>query len=160
MYRLLLTILLLTGCVYPYRGVLGSIDTIAIPFADNLTAEAAVADSLTFATAEAFNQDGQWRVVNAEGADAILYLDILFVEDRAHPWSRPPSQYRLSVVVSVEIKAFDGSPLLKQYESIGWGTYEWGTNEWGTNEDDDERKEAIGKAVRMVAWDIIDRCRR
>ena len=155
MYRLLLTILLLTGCTYSYRGVLGGIDTIAIPFADNLTTEAAVADSLTKATAEAFNQDGLWRVVDDEGPDAILYLDILSVEDRVHPWSRPPSQYRLSVVVSVEIKAFDGSPLLKQYESIGWGTYEW-----GTNEDDDERKEAIGKAVRMVAWDIIDRCRR
>ena len=150
MYRLLLTILLLTGCVYPYRGVLGRIDTIAIPFADNLTAEAAVADSLTNATAMAFNEDGLWRVVDAEGADAILYLDILSVEDRVHPWSRPPSQYRLSVVVSVEIIAFDGSPLLKQYESIGWGTYE----------EDDEREKAISKAARMVAWDIIDRCRR
>ena len=157
MYRLLLIVLLLTGCAYltSYSGVLGGIDTIAIPCADNLTTEAAIADSLTQATTEAFNQDGQWRVVDTEGADAILYLDILSVEDRVHPWSRPPSQYRLSVVVSVEIKAFDGSPLLKQYESMGWGTYEW-----GTYDDDDKRKEAIGKAVRMVAWDIIDKCRR
>ena len=50
MYRLLLIVLLLTGCAHltTYSGVLGGIDTIAIPFADNLTAEAAVADSLTF----------------------------------------------------------------------------------------------------------------
>ena len=157
MYRLLLIVLLLTGCAHltTYSDVLGGIDTIAIPFADNLTTEAAVADSLTQATVAAFNQDGQRHVVDADGADAILYLDILSVEDRVHPWSRPPSQYRFSVVVSVEIKAFDRTPRLKQYESIGWGTYEW-----GTYEDDDKRKEAIGKAVRMVAWDIIDKCRR
>ena len=62
-----------------------------------------------------------------------------------HSWN----QYRFSVVVSVEIKAFEGPVLLKQYESIGRGTYEA----------DDEREEAIGQAVSMIVMDILDRAR-
>ena len=49
------------------------------------------------------------------------------------------------MVVSVEIKSFEGAVLLRQYESIGRGTY------------DDERDKAVGKAVRMVVRELIDR---
>ena len=51
------------------------------------------------------------------------------------------------MVVSVEIKSFEGAVLLRQYESVGRGTYEA----------DDERDQAIGKAARMVAADIVGR---
>ena len=149
-YRLLLTFLLLaTGCYHgPYRGVLGGgIDSIAIPFVGNQTAEYAAADSLTRATVVAFREDGQLRLADEGGADAILYLDILSVDDRVHTWGRVLGQYQFSMVVSVEIKSFEGAVLLRQYESIGRGTYD----------DDDERNKAVGKAVRMVVRDLIDR---
>ena len=69
-YRLLLTLLLLaTGCYHgPYRGVLGGgIDTIAIPFVGNQTAEYAAADSLIRATVVAFREDGQLRLADEGG---------------------------------------------------------------------------------------------
>ena len=50
-------------------------------------------------------------------------------------------------LLSVEIKSFEGTVLLRQYESVGQGTYEA----------DDERDKAIGKAARMVAADIVGR---
>ncbi len=148
-YRLLLTLLLLAiGCYHgPYRGVLGGgIDTIAIPFVGNQTAEYAAADSLIRATVVAFREDGQLRLADEGGADAILYLDILSVDDRVHTRGRVLGQYQFSMVVSVEIKSFEGAVLLRQYESIGRGTY-----------DDDERDKAVGKAVRMVVRELIDR---
>ena len=148
-YRLLLTFLLLaTGCYHgPYRGVLGGgIDSIAIPFVGNQTAEYAAAESLIRATVVAFREDGQLRLADEGGADAILLLDILSVDDRIRS-GRVLGQYQFSMVVSVEIKSFEGAVLLRQYESIGRGTYD----------DDDERNKAVGKAVRMVVRDLIDR---
>ena len=148
-YRLLLTLLLLaTGCYHgPYRGVLGGgIDSIAIPFVGNQTAEYAAADSLIRATVVAFREDGQLRLADEGGADAILLLDILSVDDRIRS-GRVLGQYQFSMVVSVEIKSFEGVVLLRQYESVGQGTYEA----------DDGRGKAIGKAAKMVAADIVGR---
>ena len=145
---LLLALFLATGCYHgPYRGILGGgIDTIAIPFVGNQTVEYAAADSLMQATVVAFREDGQLRLVDEGGADAILLLDILSVDDRIHQ-GRVLGQYQFSMVVSVEIKSFEGAVLLRQYESVGRGTYEA----------DNERDQAIGKAARMVAADIVGR---
>ena len=145
---LLLALFLAAGCYHgPYRGILGGgIDTIAIPFVDNQTAEYVAADSLIQATVVAFREDGQLRLADEGGADAILLLDILSVDDRIHQ-GRLLGQYQFSMVVSVEIKSFEGAVLLRQYESVGRGTYEA----------DDERDQAIGKAARMVAADIVGR---
>ena len=149
MARLLLALFLASGCYHgPYRGILGGgIDTIAVPFVGNQTAEYAAADSLIQAAVVAFREDGQLRLADEGGADAILLLDILSVEDRIHWGSRVLGQYQFSMVVSVEIKSFEGAVLLRQYESVGRGTYEA----------DDERDQAIGKAARMVATDIVGR---
>ena len=146
--KLLLALFLTTGCYYATpSSFLGGINSIGIPPPSNQTSEQSVADSLTEMSLRAFSQEGRLRIADEEGADAILYLDILSVEDRFHPSAQSVDQYRFSVVVSVEIKAFEGSVLLKQYEARGWGTYE----------EDAEREQAIGKAVRMIVRDIIDR---
>ncbi len=144
----LLALFLAAGCYYATpSSFLGGIDSIAIPRPSNYTSAQSVADSLTAASLRAFGQKGALRIADAEGADAILYLNILSVEDRFYPSAQSVDQYRCSVVVAVEIKAFEGPVLLKQYEATGWGTYE----------EDAEREGAVGKAVSMVVRDIIDR---
>ena len=146
--KLLLALFLTTGCYYATPSIfLGGINSIGIPLPSNQTSEQSVADSLTEMSRRAFSQEGRLRIADEQGADAILYLDILSVEDRFHPSAQSVDQYRFSVVISVEIKAFEGPVLLKQYEATGWGTYE----------KDAEREQAIGKAVKMVVGDIIDR---
>ena len=146
--KLLLALFLATGCYYATPSVfLGGINSIGIPRPSNQTSEQSVVDSLAEVSLKAFSQEGRLRVVDEQGADAILYLNILSVEDRFHPSAQSVDQHRFSVVVSVKIKAFEGPVLLKQYEARGWGTYE----------EDAEREEAIGKAVKMVMRDIIDR---
>ena len=69
-------VLLLGGCAHytTSSGLIGGIRSVAIPLAENDTAEPDISEVLTERTTEALTVDGRLRVVDEESADAILYL--------------------------------------------------------------------------------------
>jgi hypothetical protein len=145
-----------TGCAHysTSSGLVGGIRSVAIPEAENRTAEELVSEALTERTSTAFTTDGRLRVVDRESADGMLVLRLTALEDRPFTFTaeEETEQYRFRVWVdAVLLKTEDDSELLKLKDLEGWGTYDAATA------DEDGRDVAIGAALDMVIEEIVDR---
>ena len=71
------------GCSYysTSTGMIAGIQTVNIPVAESLTAEFGIADRLSERAEEMYIRDGRLRVVDQDGADAILYLTVQNISD-------------------------------------------------------------------------------
>ena len=63
------------GCSYysTSEGMIGGIRTLTIPVAESFTAEFAVAERLSERATELYMEDGRLRIVDQDGAEAVLY---------------------------------------------------------------------------------------
>jgi len=154
----LVSTLLLAGCSHysTSSGLVGGIRTVAIPVAENRTADVDVGDVLTQSMEGALTQDGRLRVVDEEGADALLLMTVARVEDQPFTFTagEQTEQYRFRCHVDADlVRADDDSRLLELRQLGGWGTYD------ATAADTDSlgRGAAIQAAVDMVVEEIVDR---
>jgi len=143
------------GCAYysTSAGMIGGIQKIGIPVAESLTAEFIVAERLSERAVELYIQDGRLRVVDQDGADAILYLTVISVIDEPFTYSASDQteQYRLSMRINGKLVSVSRQQTLKEFDSIeGWATYVSGSNQ------DESRDQAIDKSIDMVVQELID----
>lgn len=137
-------------------GLIGGIRSVAIPVAENQTAEVDAAEPLSLRLADAFSQDGRLRVIDEESADALLMLTVVEVEDRPFTFTvgEETEQYRFRFYVDADlVRTDDDSHLLELRRLTGWGTYD------ATVADTDSlgREPAIEAAMDMVIVEIVDR---
>lgn len=136
--------------------MIGGIRTVAIPVAQNQTAQVDVAEALTQRMGDAFALDGRLRVVDEESADALLLLTVAEVEDRPFTFTagEQTEQYRFRFYVDADlVRVDDESRLLELRRLTGWGTYD------ATVADADSlgREPAIEAAMDMVIEETVDR---
>ena len=144
------------GCSYysTSTGMIGGIQTVSIPVAESLTAEFRIADRLSERAEEMYIQDGRLRVVDEDGADAILYLTVQNVSDEPFTYSaaEQTEQYRFAMRINGRLVSVVSKETLKEFDSIeGWGTYVSSSNQ------DESREQAVDKAIDMVVQEFIDR---
>ena len=96
----------LGGCAYysTSGGLIGGIRSVGIPVAANQSSEFAVAERLTERAIDAYTQDGRLRVVDEEGADALMQLEVISIDDRPFTYTaaEETEQYRFAVLVAAE----------------------------------------------------------
>ena len=134
--------------------MLGGIRSLAIPVAENDTVEFEIAERITERAGNAFTEDGQLRIVDEEGADALLLLHVVRLDDRAFTYTatEETEQYRFKVFVDVELlKESDDERLLSLEQVEGWGTYD------ASLEDEEGRDLAVDAALDMIIEEIVDR---
>ncbi len=134
--------------------MLGGIRSLAIPVAENDTVEFEIAERITERAGNAFTEDGQLRIVDEEGADALLLLHVVRLDDRAFTYTatEETEQYRFKVFVDVELlKVSDDERLLSLEQVEGWGTYD------ASLEDEEGRDLAVDAALDMIIEEIVDR---
>ena len=146
----------IAGCAYysTSSGMLGGIRSLAIPVAENDTVEFEIAERITERAGNAFTEDGQLRIGDAEGADALLLLHGVQLEDRAFTYTaaEETEQYRFKVFVDVALlKVSDDERLLSLEQVEGWGTYD------ASLEDEEGRDLAVDAALDMIIEEIVDR---
>lgn len=152
----LLLVLVAAGCAYysTSGGLVGGIRTVAVPLANNETAEAGIAALLTQQVEQAYQADGRLRVVDEETADAILYLTVRRLEDRPFTYTAEEvtEQYRFTVGVGAElVRSTDMEVLLDLPGLQGWGTYD------AAVPDEEGRNAAVEAALDMVIEELLDR---
>ncbi len=159
------TILPLAGCVIlcgllgcarysTSSGLIGGIKSVAIPLAENDTAEERIADLLSEAATDGFAEDGRLRVVDEESADAVLGLQLRRIVDQPFTYTsaEQTEQYRIQLfVTAVLAKSSDQNSLLELDDLSGWGTYD------AQLPDEDGRDPAIAAALNMIIEEIVDR---
>lgn len=146
----------LGGCAHysTSGGLVGGIRTIAIPTAQNETAEVDIAQRLSDRVSDAFLEDGRLRVVDEESADAVLLLRLARLEDEPFTFTAAEvtEQYRFRLTVDAVLqRAADESQLLELQRLVGWGTYD------AALPDAEGRRLAIDAAMAMVIEEIVDR---
>ncbi len=135
-------------------GLIGGIRSVAIPLAENDTAEERIADLLSEATTDGFAEDGRLRVVDEGSADAVLGLQLRRIMDQPFTYTaaEQTEQYRIQLFVTAALtKSSDQSVLLELEELSGWGTYD------AQLPDEDGRDPAIEAALGMIIEEIVDR---
>ena len=147
---------ILTACAHysSSTGLIGGIRTVAIPTAENDTAEERIADLLSERATDGFAEDGRLRVVDEESADAVLGLHLRRIVDRPFTYTatEETEQYRIQLsVAAVLTKISDQSPLLELEDLSGWGTYD------AQLPDEEGREPAIEAALDMIIEEIVDR---
>ena len=143
------------GCAYysTSAGMIGGIQTIGIPVAESLTAEFVIAERLSERAVELYIEDGRLRVVDQDGADAILYLTVTSIIDEPFTYSASDQteQYRLSMRINGKLVKVSRQQTLKEFDSIeGWATYVSSSNQ------DESRDQAIDKSIDMEVQELID----
>ena len=134
--------------------MLGGIRSMAIPVAENETAEFEIAERITERAGDVFTEDGQLRIVDEESADALLLLRVVRLDDRAFTYSasEETEQYRFKVSVDVElVRVSDDDRLLNLEGLEGWGTYD------ASLEDEEGRDLAVDAALDMILEEVVDR---
>jgi hypothetical protein len=135
-------------------GLIGGIRNVAIPLAENDTAQERIADLLSEATTDGFAEDGRLSVVDEESADAVLGLQLRRIVDRPFTYTaaEQTEQYRIQLFVTAALtKSSDQSVLLELEDLSGWGTYD------AQLPDEDGRDPAIEAALDMIIEEIVDR---
>ena len=155
---LTLLVFLLSGCAHytTSSGLIGGIRSVAIPLAENDTAEPDISEILTERATEAFTVDGRLRVVDEESADAILFLRLVEAQDRPFTFTagEETEQYRFRAFVDADlVRAAHESSLLELVRLSGWGTYDAAVDD----EDEEGRHAAIDAAFDIIVQEIIDR---
>ena len=126
----------------------------AIPLAENDTAEERIADLLSERTTYGFAEDGRLRVVDEESAEAVLGLQLRRIVDRPFTYTaaEQTEQYRIQLTVTAALsRSSDQSMLLELDDLSGWGTYD------AELPDEDGRDPAIEAALDMIVEEIVDR---
>ena len=149
-------LILAAGCAHysTTSGLIGGIRSVAIPVAENDTAEFRIGEDLSERLGEAYRSDGRLRLVDEESADAVLYLRVTALQDRPFTYTaaEETEQYRFSVQIDMELlRAVDGSSLLELKDLQGWGTYD------ADLPDEEGRDPAVAAALGMVVEEIVDR---
>jgi outer membrane lipopolysaccharide assembly protein LptE/RlpB len=151
----LLGLLALAGCAHysTSAGLVGGIRSVAIPIAENDTAELDIGQRLTERATDAFVADGRLSVVDEETADAQLWLRIERLEDEPFTFTTAEvtEQYRFRLFGSAQLERADGSSLLEIERLVGWGTYD------AVLPDEEGREPAIDTAMDMMIEEILDR---
>ena len=135
-------------------GLIGGIRSVAIPLAENDTAEERIADLLSERTTDGFAEDGRLRVVDEESAEAVLGLQLRRIVDRPFTYTaaEQTEQYRIQLTVTAALsRSSDQSMLLELDDLSGWGTYD------AELPDEDGRDPAIEAALDMIVEEIVDR---
>jgi len=146
----------IAGCAYysTSSGMLGGIRSLAVPVAENDTAEFEIGERITERAGDAFTEDGQLRIVDEESADAVLLLHVVRLDDRAFTYTaaEETEQYRFKVFVDVDLLQVSDDELLLSLEQVeGWGTYD------ASLEDEQGRDVAVDAALDMIIEEIVDR---
>jgi hypothetical protein len=144
------------GCAHysTSGGLVGGIRSLGIPVAQSQAAEVGVAELLSERAVEAYARDGRLRVVDEEGADALLHLRVISLEDRPFTYTagEQTEQYRFAIAVDAQLlRAADEEVLLEIKGVIGWGTYD------AALPDEEGRDRAVERALDMVIEEILDR---
>lgn len=144
------------GCAHysTSAGLVGGIRSVAIPTAENETAEVDIAQRLTDRVSDAFLADGRLRVIDQESADALLLLHLERLEDEPFTFTAAEvtEQYRFRLFARAVLeRAQGGAQLLEIDRLVGWGTYD------ATLPDEEGREPAIEAAMAMIIEEIIDR---
>lgn len=135
-------------------GLIGGIRSVAIPLAENDTAEERIADLLSERMTDGFAEDGRLRVVDEGSADAVLRLQLRRIVDRPFTYTaaEQTEQYRIQLSVTAALsRSSDQSMLLELDDLSGWGTYD------AELPDEDGRDPAIEAALDMIVEEIVDR---
>ena len=135
-------------------GLIGGIRSVAIPLAENDTAEERIADLLSERMTDGFAEDGRLRVVDEGSADAVLGLQLRRIVDRPFTYTaaEQTEQYRIQLSVPAALsRSSDQSMLLELDDLSGWGTYD------AELPDEDGRDPAIEAALDMIVEEIVDR---
>lgn len=145
-----------SGCAYysTSGGLIGGIRSVGIPVAENATVEFGLGELLSERLTEAYTRDGQLRVVDEESADAVLYLQVVELDDAPFTYTAAEltQQYRFRVRISVQlVRVGDGEKLFEQERLEGWGTYD------AALPDEEGRDLAAEAALNMVIEEIVDR---
>ena len=156
---LLACLIFLCSCAHysTSSGLIGGIRSVAVPAAENATAEERVAEILAERATDAFTTDGRLRVVDDESADAVLLLRLAALEDRPFTYTaqEETEQYRFRIWVDATlVKSADDNKLLELAGLEGWGTYDARPD---TLTDEEAREPAIEAALDMVIEEIVDR---
>lgn len=134
---------------------MGGIRSVAIPIAENDTAEERIAETLSERISDAFTVDGRLRVVDEESADALLLLRLVALEDSplfTFTAEEVTEQYRFRVWIEAElVRTGDESSLLDLESLEGWGTYD------AALPDEKGRDLAVEAGLDMVIEEIVDR---
>ena len=134
---------------------MGGIRSVAIPIAENDTAEERIAETLSERISDAFTVDGRLRVVDEESADALLLLRLVALEDSplfTFTAEEVTEQYRFRVWIEAElVRTGDESSLLDLESLEGWGTYD------AALPDEEGRDLAVQAGLDMVIEEIVDR---
>ena len=134
---------------------MGGIRSVAIPIAENDTAEERIAETLSERISDAFTVDGRLRVVDEESADALLLLRLVALEDSplfTFTAEEVTEQYRFRVWIEAElVRTGDESSLLDLESLEGWGTYD------AALPDEEGRDLAVEAGLDMVIEEIVDR---
>ena len=157
MGRVLCTLVLCaTGCAHysTSGGLVGGIRTLGVPVAESQVAEFDIAEALSERVVEAYTRDGRLRVVNEEGADALLELVVLSIEDLPFTYTaaEQTEQYRFLLSVRGQlVRSLDEEVLLAFDPMEGWATYDAALS------DSEGRDPAVEQALDMVVEELIDR---
>ena len=146
----------LTACAYysTSGGAIGGIRSLAVPVAENETSEFEIAELLSERLSGAYSRDGQLRVVDEEGSDAVIYLRVVALDDAPFTYTagEVTEQYRFRVYVAAELLRTENEEELLKLERLeGWGIYD------AALADEEGRDLAVEKALEMVIEEIVDR---
>ena len=156
--RILFSIMILStlaGCgVYSFTGSgIGGIETIAIEPFDNQTAEFGVREDLTDTILDRLLKDRTLTVADRSSADAVLYGNIVSIDDRPLSFDEQEtvSEFEIKISVSFVLKLPDKSEPIWQGQITGTGSYPYQTG--GA----DEREQGIEKALDRIAQDLLNK---
>jgi len=154
-YIWFLIIILLTGCaVYSFSGHgIAGIESIAIEPFDNQTAEFGIREDLTDIILTRLLSDRTLTLADRGSADAILYGNVLSIEDRPYSWNSDEnvSEYEIKISVSFTLRKPDKSEPVWEGRLVGNGSYPYKP---GSVE---ERDEGIEKALDLIAQDLLNK---
>jgi len=117
----LLSLLLIWGCGYSFRGNLPDhIKTVAVPVFVNRTQEPAVENAITRAVIDAFVTSGRLRVVRLEEADSVLEGEIVGyrIEALAFDPRANVREYRLWVTLNLRFRDVRKNLMLWRQEAL------------------------------------------
>ena len=129
------------------RDILSNVRTLAIP----ATQDGAMIEDLVEAVVTAIEEDGRFKVVDEEYADAILYTKVVAAEDKSRVFRSVEitEQYQFCFVAKAWIRSAEGAVLMKGNKSTSCKPYDPMSQE--------SRNKAVAEAVQHVANLILAR---
>lgn len=137
---------------YSFKGSLAPhLKTVAIPMFDDQTAEFGVKEELTDEVIKRFIEDNSLKITDRQNSDVLIEGRISSIRDQAGGYDREETVQDVKVYVTVNVKCTDQSK-----RKVMW---EGAVSQFETFEpnDTDSRREAITKAIKLIADDILNK---